>query len=129
MHNVLYYNEHNEYDINFVLKRLLWAIRRERKCGVISIRLIILFLHMRGWSVGGISELGVTSLCFFGYPLLVLYVSLSAFMLVLFFILVNLSVCLHHYRYNRVEVVQWLLENSTISDIETVNYVLRWASG
>ena len=37
--------------------------------------------------MGGISELGVTSLCFFGYPLLVLYVSLSAFMLVLFFYL------------------------------------------
>ena len=52
--------------------------------------------------MGGISELGVTSLCFFGYSLLVLYVSLSAFMLVLFFILVNLSVCLHHYSSDRV---------------------------
>ena len=72
-------------------------------------------MHIRVGNVGGISELLVTSMCFFGYPLLDR----------VYFIYV--SIYLHRSREDHVEVVQWLIKNAKIN-VEIANHVLRWAS-
>ena len=44
--------------------------------------------------------------------------------------LVHSIMCLysHHFSYNHLEVVQWLIKNAKLND-DTADYILRWAYG